>query len=268
MSGNCHFWVEHKRAECGAPAEKFVDIAGVQSLLLCDKHYGFLSQKFDLDVFDRIVADKVVSLGASCFPLIRLKSLFSNERFLFDFSRVNHKTLLAMLESKFRNILSPNPYVPNENIVRIGFYDDYSGFWFGHRKRSQLGEIEETIIRRTKRFLKLREFNGHIVFLRLRNFHWDTASYLEVFNEQNALQSLEEEQEELTKALENFGFKSFTVVYVINSHALTLNGFITIPEGKLSDTMYCLENPECYTGLNWKGCFDFLNSHFNFRNAG
>ena len=235
-------------------------------MLLCEKHHDFLSEKLELDTFDRIVADRMISLGASCYPLMRLKTLFSKQRFLFDSSRCSHETLIKMLDTKFRNILSPNPSVPNENAVRVGFYDDYNDFWVGHRKRSQLGEIEETIVRRAKRFLELPEITGHTVFFRLRSFHWGDSSYLEAFDERDILQTFEREQEELSAALERFGFKSFTVVYVVSSPVLTLNGFVTVPEGKLSETMYCLENPECFKGLNWKGCFDFLNSQFNFTN--
>jgi len=227
-----------------------------------------MSEKIDLDTFDRTIAPKVISLGASCYPFMRMKNLFSTERYLFDSCRCSHQVLLTMLKSKFRNILNPIPAIPNQNAVRIGFYDEYSDFWVGHRKREQMPDIDATIRRRAKRFLDLVSSNEHIVFIRLRNYYFDPSTFLEPCSSDEIVSMFETEYDQIVLTLKELGFKNFEVFYIISSPILTLDGFITIPEGPISESMYCLEDPESFSNKNWKGCFDFLNSIYSFPTKG
>lgn len=268
MSENCHYWVEHKHAECGNPAEQSVSIAGVDSLLLCRKHHDFLSEKLDLDTFDRPVVKTVVSLGASCYPFMRMKNMFAKERYLFDACRCSHQTLLIMLKTKFRNILKPALHVPNENNVRIGFYDDYNDFWVGHRQRQLMPEIDDSIRRRAQRFLDLPFKKEYVLFIRLRNYYSDPSTFLEPVFIDQIIDMIEKEQDEIYKSLKQFGFENFDVFYIVSSPILTMDGFVTIPEGPLSESVYCLEYPETFINHNWKKCFDHINANYGLPNQG
>ena len=180
----------------------------------------------------------------------------------YDFCRCPHQTLLTMLRTKFKNILYPDPLAPNQTKVQIGFYDEYGGFLVGHRKRELMPEIDATIRRRAQRFLDLASSEKRIVFVRLRNHYFSQDAYLEPVFSDGVISMFEEEQREIVQALTEIGFKNFEVFYIVNSHMLTLDGFITIPEGLLSPSMYCMEDPEGFTGKNWRTCFNHFIQNY------
>lgn len=196
---------------------------------------------------------KAVSLGASCYPVRMMGELFDLERCLFDFGRCSHKNLLFLLKTEFDKILSPEKNINEEDTFRVGFYGQLLEFWIGHQKREDIKIAHIEMMERCRRFVDLRNFDGHILFVRLRDFNPEPARFLEGVGVDGVFDMFHKEQDEIKESLGAFGFNDFSLLYVVGSRILTLDGLVVIPEGKISDDIYCIENPESPIS-KWDGC--------------
>lgn len=170
--------------------------------------------------------------------------LFDSERCLFDFGRCSHKTLLFLLKTEFKKILCPENNRAEEDTFRVGFYGQLLEFWIGHQKREDIKNAYLEMMERCKRFMGLRDFDGHILFVRLRDFNPEPSRFLEGVGAEGVFDMFQKETDEIKESLSAFGFKNFSLFYVIGSRILTLDGLVTIPEGKIADDIYCIESPE------------------------
>ncbi|NBQ92853.1 MAG: hypothetical protein EBT82_02370 [Micrococcales bacterium] len=197
--------------------------------------------------------NKAVSLGASCYPVRMMGELFDSERCLFDFGRCSHKNLLFLLKTEFKKILCPENNRDEEDTFRVGFYGQLLEFWIGHQKRADIENAHREMTDRCKRFICLRDFGGHILFVRLRDFNPEPARFLEGVGMDGVFDMFHKEQDEIKESLKVFGFGNFSLLYIVGSRILTLDGLAVIPEGKISDDIYCIESPESPFS-KWDGC--------------
>jgi len=210
--------------------------------------------------------DKIINLGGNCDPMIMLPEIFHETRMPFDFSIILHEALLNMLRSKFTHLNY------NENLrklqgdkhFRVSYYNLYEGFYYGHQKLNEILPIHTELLQRCKNFLQLSQSEESVLFIRKRNNFFDKLKpvFFESFYAHDAMQVLQNEYDELKKALQNFGFKNFELAYVICTPLKTLDGFVNVTEGALDNYMYVLEDSLCK--INWSKFKNYLKQHFEF----
>ncbi len=135
----------------------------------------------------------VISLGKNCqtaHHLVRL-GLTTVKRLPFDTSLTDHAVLCEMLRTDFANAFQQ----------RVGIVDHNNRFMFGHHELPAVAGVMQTWRRRVGRFRSLRQFRGHLVFMRGWR-PWNPAD------------TGQEDRDELEAALGSFGFKDFELRYI------------------------------------------------------